>query len=248
MARAKERAGIEEGEADEPDSLRKSFLGSVSPFAASGLRVHVTLRLKTNVFMSFGTSPVGPQGKGKGVSLELAPEGRQGNGAGPRMGGGARTELLHLDAPRVDLYRHEPEPVAEDLVLDDRRVVVHEDVLDGDGGHLGHEHAPEGVGDRGVEADEVERDDRGRERVDGDLARLRGEYQRKVEDVRTEARGRGSVRTKRKTHGGELADIPGVVLARVVRREVGAANLPARATPAQGAKYREPEVSPELLR
>jgi hypothetical protein len=59
--------------------------------------------------------------------------------------------------------RHEAEAVREHLVLHDRRVVVEEDVLDGDGRHVGHHDAPEGVGDGRVDADEREgRVERGR--------------------------------------------------------------------------------------
>lgn len=54
------------------------------------------------------------------------------------------------------LERDEAQPVAEDLVLDDARVVVHPDVLDGEGRDLGDHDAPEGVCDGGVEPDEAE--------------------------------------------------------------------------------------------
>lgn len=54
------------------------------------------------------------------------------------------------------LERDEPQPVAENLVLDDARVIVHPDVLDGERGDLGDHDAPEGVGDGGVEPNEAE--------------------------------------------------------------------------------------------
>jgi hypothetical protein len=46
--------------------------------------------------------------------------------------------------------------VGEYFVLDDGRVLVDEDVFDGERGDLGEEDAAEGVGDGGVEAGEGE--------------------------------------------------------------------------------------------
>ena len=48
------------------------------------------------------------------------------------------------------------EAVGEDFVLDDRGVVVDEDVFDGEGGDFGEQDAAEGVCDRGVDAGEGE--------------------------------------------------------------------------------------------
>jgi hypothetical protein len=47
--------------------------------------------------------------------------------------------------------------VSKHLVLDDGGVVGDEDVLDGYSGHVGKEHAPDGVCDRGIDPDERER-------------------------------------------------------------------------------------------
>ena len=44
----------------------------------------------------------------------------------------------------------------EDLILDHRGVVLDEDVLDGERRDLGEEDAAEGVGERGVDANEGE--------------------------------------------------------------------------------------------
>ena len=41
----------------------------------------------------------------------------------------------------------------EDFILDNRCVVVNENVFDGQGGHFGHEDTAEGIGNRCVEAD-----------------------------------------------------------------------------------------------
>jgi len=134
--------------------------------------------------MSFGTSPArrrtGDQEE-EAISRAVNRAGRNARG---------RTELLHADPPRVNPDGHKPEPMAQHLILDDRRVVVHEDVLDRNGGDLADENAPEGVGDRGVEADKVERDSRGRERVDGDLSRLAGR-EKEVGASGREGTGRG---------------------------------------------------------
>jgi hypothetical protein len=46
--------------------------------------------------------------------------------------------------------------VREDLILDHRRVVLDKDVLNGERRDLGEEDAAEGVGERGVDADEGE--------------------------------------------------------------------------------------------
>lgn len=50
----------------------------------------------------------------------------------------------------------EAESVGQDFVLDDRGVVIDEDGIDGEGGDLGDEDATEGVGYRGINADEGE--------------------------------------------------------------------------------------------
>jgi hypothetical protein len=44
--------------------------------------------------------------------------------------------------------------VRQDFVLNHGGVILDEDVLDGEGGDLGDQDAPEGVGQRGVDADE----------------------------------------------------------------------------------------------
>lgn len=50
----------------------------------------------------------------------------------------------------------EAQPVRQDLILDDGGVVLDVDVLDGEGRDLGEQDATEGVGQRGVDADEGE--------------------------------------------------------------------------------------------
>lgn len=54
------------------------------------------------------------------------------------------------------LERYQAQPVRQHLVLYHRRVVVDEDVLDGQRRHLGQHDAAEGVGDGGVDAHERE--------------------------------------------------------------------------------------------
>lgn len=61
-----------------------------------------------------------------------------------------------LEALAAALERDQAQAVGEHLVLDDRGVVVDEDILNGQRGDLGDEDAAEGVGERGVEADEGE--------------------------------------------------------------------------------------------
>lgn len=50
----------------------------------------------------------------------------------------------------------EAQSMRQNLVLDDRRVVIDKDGLDGEGGDLGDHDTTEGVGDGGVDADEGE--------------------------------------------------------------------------------------------
>ena len=108
------------------------------------------------------------------ASREACQREQQGQGKGEKGAATAlHTELLHPDPPRIDSDRYEPQPMCEHLVLDDRRVVVHEDVLDRDGRDFGDEDAPEGVGERGVKVEDVERDGGGREGVDCYLAGLK---------------------------------------------------------------------------
>lgn len=61
-----------------------------------------------------------------------------------------------MDALGVSGEGDEAETVGEDLVLDDGRIVLDIDVLDGEGGYLGDEDAAEGVCDGGIDADEGE--------------------------------------------------------------------------------------------
>jgi hypothetical protein len=58
-----------------------------------------------------------------------------------------------VEALAAALEGDEAEAVGEDLVLDDRGVVLDVDVLNGEGGDFGEEDAAEGVGDGGVDAD-----------------------------------------------------------------------------------------------
>ena len=46
--------------------------------------------------------------------------------------------------------------MGEDLVRDDRGVVVDVHFFDGEGGHFGEEDAAEGIGDGGIQADKRE--------------------------------------------------------------------------------------------
>ena len=61
-----------------------------------------------------------------------------------------------VQALAAALEGNQTETVGEDLILDDGRVVRDEDILNGEGGDLGEEDASEGVGERGVDADERE--------------------------------------------------------------------------------------------
>lgn len=61
-----------------------------------------------------------------------------------------------MDAFAAAVEGDEAQAVGEHLVLDDRGVVLYEDVFDGQGWDLGDEDAPEGVCERGVDADEGE--------------------------------------------------------------------------------------------
>lgn len=61
-----------------------------------------------------------------------------------------------MDAFAAAVEGDQAQAVGEHLVLDDRGVVLYEDVFDGQGWDLGDEDAPEGVCERGVDADEGE--------------------------------------------------------------------------------------------
>lgn len=67
--------------------------------------------------------------------------------------------------------------MGEDLVLNDRGVVVDEDVFDGKGGDFGKENAAKGVGDGGIDADKREGSIEGLEFVKFDLKGLGGSCQ-----------------------------------------------------------------------
>lgn len=62
-----------------------------------------------------------------------------------------------VEAVHGPFKRNQAQSLCENFVLNDRGVVVDEDELDGEGGHLRHENAAEGVCDRGIEADQGER-------------------------------------------------------------------------------------------
>lgn len=81
------------------------------------------------------------EGGGEGVLAlpRLLPEGQEVADAGLAAGEGDQAQT-----------------VGQHLVLDDARIVVNEDGLDGEGGDLGDQDPPEGVGDGGVDADEGE--------------------------------------------------------------------------------------------
>lgn len=65
------------------------------------------------------------------------------------------TLLDHLHLSRVYLEGNQTQPLAEDLVLDDGRVVVQVHVLDRNRRNLRDHHTSDRVGDRRVDADEV---------------------------------------------------------------------------------------------
>lgn len=57
------------------------------------------------------------------------------------------------DAFSGTLEGDQTQSLCEDLILDNRCVIVNEDVFDGQGGHFGHEDTAEGIGNRCVESD-----------------------------------------------------------------------------------------------
>ena len=57
------------------------------------------------------------------------------------------------DAFSGALEGDQTQSLCEDFILDNRCVVVNEDVFDGQGGHFGHEDTAEGIGNRCVESD-----------------------------------------------------------------------------------------------
>lgn len=61
-----------------------------------------------------------------------------------------------MDSCLGALERDQPQAVAQDLILDDGRVVVNPHVLNGQRGDFGDQDAAEGVGDGGVDADQRE--------------------------------------------------------------------------------------------
>lgn len=61
-----------------------------------------------------------------------------------------------VDALHGTLEGNQTQTLCENLILNDRGVVVDEDVFDGDAGHLSHENATEGIGNGGVDSDERE--------------------------------------------------------------------------------------------
>lgn len=70
---------------------------------------------------------------------------------------GGLLEPAHpVDALHGTLEGNQTQTLCENLILDDRGVVVDENVFDGDAGHLGHENTTEGVGNGGVDSDERE--------------------------------------------------------------------------------------------